>query len=197
MKLSKSFYDRDTLKVAQGLLGKHLIFKRGRKKIVGRIVEAEAYCGLDDLASHASRGRTERNEIMFGPAGFVYVYMIYGMYHCLNIVTERKNYPAAVLIRALEIIQNPKNPSTPLRADKKQNKIIAAGPGKLCRYLGLTKKQNGLDITGDTLWVEDRGEKIAPKDVVKTTRIGVDYAKHCKDHKWRFYIKGSPSVSKK
>ncbi len=175
MKLPLSFYNRPTLKVAQDLLGKFLVRKVGNKKISGKIVEVEAYVGLDDLANHASRGKTPRNAVMFGPGGCVYVYLIYGMYHCLNFVTEEKDYPAAVLIRALEL----KNP-----LDKTAN-----GPGKLCRYLKIDKKLNGEELNGNKIWVEDRGIKISKKDIVKAKRIGVDYAKHCKDYLWRFYVK--------
>src|SRR3989304_8844863 len=101
--LSHSFYNRDTLQVAQQLLGCFLVRKMGRQVIRARIIETEAYRGEDDLASHASRGRTPRTETMYGEAGHAYVYMIYGMYHCLNILTEKKNVPAAVLIRAVTI----------------------------------------------------------------------------------------------
>src|SRR3989344_422605 len=102
-RLNKKFFNRPTVKVAQELLGKLLIRKIGRKIIRVRIIETEAYCGTRDLACHASKGLTERTKVMFGPAGFSYVYMIYGMYHCLNIVTEREGNPSAVLIRSAQI----------------------------------------------------------------------------------------------
>ena len=106
-RLDCKFFERPTVKVARELLGKFLVRKIGNRIIKARIIETEAYCGIKDLACHASKGLTERTKVMFGPAGFSYVYMIYGMYHCLNIVTEKEGNPAAVLIRAAEIL-NPK-----------------------------------------------------------------------------------------
>lgn len=182
MKLKRKFYNQDTLQVAQDLLGKFLIRKYRGKKYIGKIVETEGYCGYKDKASHASRGMTERNKVMFGKSGHVYIYMIYGMYYCLNIVTERDKYPAAVLIRAVEPVSN-KNLKT-------------NGPGKLCREFKIKKSLNGEDLLGDKIWIEDRGLKISKKDIIKAKRIGVDYAGKCKDYLWRFYIKGSKFVSK-
>ena len=165
MKLKKTFYERLTVVVAKDLIGKFLVHKTNDKILVAEITETEAYAGFEDKASHASRGKTPRNEIMFGPAGFAYVYLIYGMYYCLNIVTEKEGYPAAVLIRGLDY---PKSD----------------GPGKLCRELKITKENhNGLDLTGNVLWVEDRGVK---REVVALKRIGVDYAGECKNWLWRF-----------
>ncbi len=181
-KLPRSFYNQDTLKVAQELLGKYLVRKIGQRIETGIIVETEAYIGQDDDACHACRGKTKRNEVMFEKAGLTYVYMIYGMYFCLNIVTEKKGFPAAVLIRALESIDI-----------KKTN-----GPGKLCRWMKIDKELNGEDLVNSKrLWIEDRGEKIISKDIIKTARVGVDYAENSKHHPWRFYIKNNPFISKK
>lgn len=149
------------------------------------ITETEAYHGEDDLACHASRGRTARTEAMYGEPGHAYVYMIYGMYFCLNIVTERKNFPAAVLIRSAKI----ENIDI-----KKTN-----GPGKLCKFLKIDKKLNKWDLTrGEKLWIEFRdpsgfagsgkARKIQPPKIQKSKRIGVDYAKYCKEYLWRFGI---------
>lgn len=183
MKLSRSFYNQSTLNVARQLLGRFLIRKAGRKKIIGKIVETEAYVGLADKASHASRGKTLRTAIMFGQPGFAYVYMIYGMYYCLNIVTEREHYPAAVLIRAVEPVT--------------WRPIKSSGPGKVCQYFQIDKKINGADICGSKLWIEDRGLVVKDSQVVRAKRVGVDYAGEYKNKKWRFYIMDNPFVSKK
>lgn len=163
------------MKVAQDLLGYFLIRKIGNKIIRGIITETEAYVGEDDLASHASRGRTPRTETMYGEAGRVYVYMVYGMYHCLNVVTEKKDFPAAVLIRGIKIENTDY---------KKTN-----GPGKLCKFLKIDRKLNNWDMTKEEkLWIEP-GIKIKNSEIKKDKRIGIDYAKHCKEYLWRFYIK--------
>jgi len=175
MLLNKKFYQLDTLKVARNLLGCFLVRKIGNKVIRGMITETEAYVGEDDLASHASKGRTPRTEIMYGEAGRTYIYMIYGMYHCLNIVTEKKDFPAAVLIRGIKIEG----------VDYKKTN----GPGKLCKILQIDKKLNNKDIEKkEKLWIET-GMKVEESDIHKGERIGVNYAKHCKDYQWRFYIK--------
>jgi DNA-3-methyladenine glycosylase len=176
MPLPQSFYNRKTLIVAQDLLGKFLVRKIGNNNISGMITETEAYCGPNDLASHASRGRTPRTELMFGPPGHTYIYMIYGMYYCLNMVTEKKDYPAAVLIRGVKING----------IDYKKTN----GPGKLCKFLHIDKSLNGIDITsGEKLWIEDRGIKIKPSKILRTPRIGVDYAGKYKEKKWRYVLK--------
>lgn len=173
--LKKSFFQKNTLEVAQNLLGCFLMRRVGRKILRAQIVETEAYMGEDDLASHASKGRTARTELMFGEAGKAYVYLIYGMYHCLNIVTQKKNFPAAVLVRAVRI-EN---------VDYKKTN----GPGKVCRELKIDRKLNGHDITkGEKLWIEYPAQKISKKYIVAGRRIGVDYAGKSKDNLWRFYI---------
>ncbi len=199
--LKQNFYKHDTLTVAKDLLGKFVVRKIGGKKMVGKIVEVEAYCGPRDLASHASRGKTERTKIMFGHPGFAYVYMIYGMYYCFNIVTESHGYPAAVLIRAVESV-NDRN-----HRENRRNVInhipATNGPGKFCKAFRIDKKMNGVDICRNRarpvppLWIEDRGMKIKKADIVAAKRIGVEYAKEYKDKLWRFYIKRNEWVSKK
>jgi len=172
--LQEIFYRKNTLDVAKQLLGCFLVRKIGKKIIRGIITETEAYIGEDDLACHASRGRTKRTEIMYGEAGRAYVYMIYGMYHCLNVVTEKKDFPAAVLIRAIKIEG---------MDYKKTN-----GPGKLCRFLKIDRKLNNLDMAeGKSLWIE-RGDKIDSRLIKKSKRIGIDYARHCKHYLWRFIL---------
>lgn len=172
--LSKSFYHKDTLEVARGLLGCFLVRKIGRKVVRARIVETEAYVGEDDLACHASKGRTNRTEVMYGAAGHAYVYMIYGMYHCLNVVTEAKDFPAAVLIRAVEIEGVPRKETD--------------GPGKLCRFLGIDRSLNEWDITkGEKLWVES-GRESDDEAILSMKRVGIDYAEHCREYPWRFVL---------
>ena len=173
MKLPRQFYLQPTLKVAQELLGKYLVFK-GKS---ARIIETEAYIGENDQACHASKGRTKRTETMYLQGGHAYIYLIYGMYYCFNIVTEKAGFPAAVLIRALDL------PNTD-------------GPGKLCREFGLSKRQNGLDLTASELYIEDRparrsfsegGGDIAKK-ILKTPRVGVAYAGADAKKLWRFVL---------
>ncbi|MCX6763404.1 MAG: DNA-3-methyladenine glycosylase [Candidatus Moranbacteria bacterium] len=174
MVLKRNFYQKNTLDVAKNLLSCFLVRKINNKIIRARITETEAYIGEDDLACHASKGRTKRTEIMYGQAGHAYVYMIYGMYHCLNIVTEKKDFPAAVLIRAVKI-EN---------VDYKKTN----GPGKLCKVLKIDKKLNGWDLTKkEKIWIEN-GIKISKKNIKSAKRIGIDYAKHCRHYLWRFYI---------
>jgi DNA-3-methyladenine glycosylase len=159
----------------------------------GIILETEAYVGLEDQASHASRGLTPRNAVMFGPAGFAYVYVIYGMHHCLNAVTEREAYPAAVLIRALQPCEGVEL----MRARRRKQDVglLANGPGNLCQAFGIARGLNGIDLCGDVLFVEDQGS--SPAEIVVTTRIGVAYAGAWKDKPWRFYLADHPGVSKR
>ena len=169
MRLKREFFNRNTVLVAQELLGKFLVRKIGDKIIRARIIETEAYCGTKDLACHASKGLTERTKVMFGPAGFSYVYMIYGMYHCLNVVTEKRGNPSAVLIRAV-VIQNAKiktqnDSSFDKPVDNRLRKSVIHrfefknklnGPGILCRELRIDRKLNAVDLTkSKLLWIED------------------------------------------
>lgn len=173
--LPKKFYSRSTLKVAQELLGCFLVCEYRGKIWRAMITEVEAYHGEEDLACHASKGRTPRTEVMYSQPGHAYVYMIYGMYHCLNIVTEKKNFPAAVLIRAVKI------EGTDF---KKTN-----GPGKLCKFLKIDKKLNRWNLTkGKKLWLEKPAQNPAKRDIVAGRRIGIDYAKRCREYLWRFSI---------
>jgi DNA-3-methyladenine glycosylase len=191
MMLPQSFYNRNTLQVAQDLLGCFLVRRIGRKVIRAKIVETEAYNGPADLASHASRGKTERNKVMFGEPGIIYVYFTYGMHYMLNIVTEAKNYPAAVLIRAVELHRS-------RAAGQTRKKMITNGPAKLTKVLKIDKSFNGLPIytKKHSLWIESRAGDEKPP-IVKVKRIGINYAGKYKDKKWRFYIKDNKFVSKK
>lgn len=154
--LRRNFFNRPTVKVAKELLGKFLVRRQRGKTLALMITEVEAYDGFLDKASHASRGKTARNAPMFGPPGYWYVYLTYGMHWMLNIVTREKNYPAAILIRGIGGIN---------------------GPARLTQFLKIDKNLNDLPANKKTgLWIEDRGVRIAPTKVKKTPRIGVDYA---------------------
>jgi DNA-3-methyladenine glycosylase len=192
VKLSRSFYEQSTLDVAQQLLGKYLVRKHPDGTTVGRIVETEAYVGPEDKACHASRGRTPRTEVMFGRAGHAYVYLVYGMYDCLNLVTESVDYPAAVLIRAVEPVAGIELMKSRRRTERLHD--LASGPGKLCQAFAINRMLNGSDLCGKVLYLDDHGEPVSK--VVTTPRIGVDYAGPWKDKPWRFLIKGSAYVSR-
>ena len=170
--LPRVYFDRPTLTVARSLVGKYLIRCIEGREIAGKIVEVEAYVGSQDKACHAAKGRTQRTEVMFGPAGVAYVYLIYGMYHCLNVVTEREEFPSAVLIRAIEI-----------------DGELIDGPGRLCRELQIDRRLNRVDLTiGEFLWFEDRGASAKKGDVGIHPRIGVDYAGTWAKKLWRFRL---------
>ncbi len=188
-KLNRNFYNRPTVDVARDLLGKVIVYRSPRGRLSARIVEVEAYIGqANDPACHAARGKTARNEVMFGPAGHVYIYFIYGMYHCLNFVTERRGFPAAVLLRAAEPVEGESLMIRP-PSDRNPGRLLS-GPGRFCRAFGLTRDQNGLDLTGDHLYLEHRFDrKIA---VEQTSRIGISKGK---DHLWRFFDRDSKAVS--
>jgi DNA-3-methyladenine glycosylase len=192
VKLSRLFYQQSTLDVARQLLGKYLVRKHQDGTTVGRIVETEAYVGPEDRACHASRGRTARTKIMFGPAGYAYVYLVYGFHNMLNIVTEAVDFPAAVLIRAVEPVQGVELMRARRQTEQQQN--LASGPGKLCQAFAIDRKLNGDDLCGKVLYLEDRGEPVS--QVVTTPRIGVDYAGPWKDKPWRFLIRDNEFVSK-
>lgn len=200
--LPQRFYDRNTLDVAKDLLGKFLVYEDGKRKFAGRIIETEAYMGFDDRASHASKGITPRTALMYGRPGYWYIYLIYGFYLCLNVVAGDKNYPAAVLIRAVEPTEGIEEMHRN-RASKKGRPCpfynLTSGPGKLCQAFGIKKSLNGSRAfgKGGNLYIEDRGEKIKKTDIVSAKRIGVDYAGEWKDKKWRFYIRDSKFVSKR
>ncbi len=191
--LLRSFYGRDTITVAKDLLGKVLVRETPAGRMSMRIVETEAYCGPQDKACHASRGKTERNGVMFGEPGHAYVYFIYGMYYCLNLVTEQDGYPAAVLIRAGEPLEGV-DAMWARRKKAKKFEGLASGPGKLCMALDIDRALNGIDLCKKgPLYVEDGDPEV--RDIVSCRRIGVDYAGEYRDRPWRFYIRGSPFVS--
>jgi len=181
-KLERAFYNRDTVIVARELLGKYLVHvSRGIERI-GRIVEDEAYLGTHDLAAHSAKGLTERTKVMFGPPGYAYVYLIYGMYYCMNVVTEREGHASAVLLRAIEPVENV--------SGKTQ------GPGLLCKSMEIDRRLNAHDLVSDDLYIADplKDEHLI---IVSRPRVGVTYAKHWQRRLLRFYIKDNPFVSKK
>jgi len=223
MKLERDFFIRPTLKVAQELLGKLIVRKYHNKLLIGRIVETEAYIGPKDKASHAYCKKeqppkeklkiihqnwsrienhledkdkflkrilklkkakvTKRNLAEYLKGGHIYIYLVYGNYYQLNITTYLEGYPECVLIRSLEPVLNLKNPK---------------GPGRLCEELKLDARFWGYDLVqGKEIWLEDDGWRINKKDIVKTTRIGIDYAEEDALLKWRFYLKNNPWISKK
>jgi DNA-3-methyladenine glycosylase len=181
-KLPRSFYDRDTVLVAQDLLGKHLVHVVDGVKRVGRIVETEAYLGPHDLAAHSARGLTPRTKVMFGPPGHAYVYLIYGMHWCMNVVTEEEGHASAVLLRALEPVANLEGRTQ--------------GPALLCKAMGITGALTGHDLLSADLYIVDPGAA-PPVKIVKRPRIGVDYAGHWARRLLRFYVKGNPFISKR
>ena len=193
-KLAREFYIRPTLEVAKELLGKYIVRKFRGKKLVGKIVETEAYIGPKDKASHAYGGKvTERNKAEYLIGGHVYIYLVYGMYWQLNISTEEEGKPECCLIRALEPI-NLQSQISKLKTTSQKSNLLknpADGPGKLCRWLKLDKSFYGEDLTrSKRIWLEDRGEKIKPSQIEKTARIGIDYAgPYWSKRKWRFLIK--------
>lgn len=201
-KLPKSFYEEDTLKVAKNLLGKILVHRQAGQELAGKIVEVEAYIGAIDKAAHTyNNRRTNRTEVMFGPGGYAYIYLIYGMYYCMNVVTGREGEGTAVLIRALEPIkgieQMAQNRYKESLAHLPKSKIIGLtnGPGKLCQALGITKENYGDDLTGHRLYI-CQGEKQETLNIKSSKRINIDYAEEAKDFEWRFFLKGNSYVSK-
>jgi len=185
--LNRDFYARPAVEVARNCLGKILVHGR----TAGRIVETEAYLGVDDRAAHAWRGMTDRTRVIFGPPGYAYVYFIYGMYECLNFVAEPVGQAGCVLIRALEPVSGIATMQR-RRPAAKRVEDLASGPGKLTLALGITRKQNGADLTTSALQV--RGLRDEPTvEIATTPRIGIT---HCADWPLRFFIAGNRFVSR-
>lgn len=194
-KLTRDFYGRDTLTVARELLGKYLVRVVDGRALTVRLTETEAYIGRLDKACHAyNYKRTKRTETLFAPPGTAYLYLIYGMYTCLNLVTEVEGEPAAVLIRAGEPVTQADADAiavkrfgcTAAQMSGYQRKNFLNGPGKLCKGLSLTTSQNGLSLLGEELYVLDSGER--PQKIHVSKRIGIDYAEEAADFPWRFYL---------
>lgn len=199
-KIERSYYNSDSRTVAKSLLGTVLVHETAEGRMAARIVETEAYGGVTDQAAHSFGGRrTPRVEVMYGEAGFAYLFMIYGIHFCFNIVTNRREVPEAVLIRAVEPLCGIEQMAT-LRYGKpfetltrRERRHLTNGPGKLCQALGLNRQFNGVDLCGDTLYLEESDGSVFP--IVSTTRVGVDYAGPAKDYCWRFYIRENAYVS--
>lgn len=200
MTLPRAFYDRPTLDVARDLLGKVLVHRRNGVLTSGAIVEVEAYIGESDPACHAAPGRTRRNAPLYGPPGFSYVYLNYGIHCLVNVVSEAEHSPAAVLIRALEPLEGiPVMRRRRTRATKGRRRMaptaladhaLCRGPGNLTMAMGITLAENTLDLSGPRLWVEDRGIRVGP--VEWGPRIGIRVGTQ---HPWRAWVGGHRSVS--
>ena len=203
MKLGMEFYARETLQVAKELLGKIIVHEVNGVKVRGRIVETEAYIGSIDKACHAFGGkRTPRTEPLYGRPGIAYVYFIYGMYHCFNVITKEEESPEGILIRAAEPIEGLEEMSK-RRFDKSykeltkaQIKNLTSGPSKLCIAFSIDKECNKQDLCTSNLYIEEPAveEKF---EIIETKRVGIEYAEEAKDFLWRFYIKDNPWVSVK
>ncbi len=206
-RLKRAFFARDTLTVARDLLGRRLVRVLEGERVSGRIVETEAYIGEEDEASHASPGPTERNASMYKRPGYAYVYLIYGMYHCFNVVTEREGFPAAVLIRALEPLEGldgmrerrdrVEAGGTRSREDLRK---LTGGPGRLCQALAIDRRHDGADLCAaetsrQTLFLEV-GERVPDAAVVTSPRINVRGDDVAVSAPWRFYVEGNPCVSR-
>lgn len=195
--LRRTFYVRDVLEVARDLLGMTLVRETrdgdGRtRRLAGRIVEVEAYDGEDDLACHASRGRTKRTEPMFGEAGHAYVYFVYGMHCCLNVVTGPVGYPAAVLIRAVEPLEG----SETMERGRARPERIGSGPGRLTRAFRIGLSLNRADLCVPGPFYIERGRPVPGRLVVRGPRVGVEYAGLWSRKPWRFGVRDSPSLSR-
>nr|WP_303740752.1 DNA-3-methyladenine glycosylase [Lutispora saccharofermentans] len=202
IKLNRSFYGENAVDLSKQLLGKYLVHIVRNEELIGRIAEVEAYMGYGDKAAHSYKGkRTARTEVMYGEEGHAYVYFIYGMYYCLNVVAAEKEVAQAVLIRAVEPVKgveymaNYRYGKAIEELKKSQIKNLTNGPGKLCRAFNITKECNGEDLTGDRLFICENQKQEEPFEIVKTKRIGIDYAEEARDFPWRFYIKDNPYVS--
>ena len=198
-RLPHSFYIReDVLQISKDLLGKHLVTNFAGQLTVGKIVETEAYRGPDDKACHAYQNRyTNRTKIMFEEGGMIYVYLCYGIHHLFNVVTAKKGMPHAVLIRAIEPINN----IDLMLERRKLSKLkpqLSAGPGVMSKALGITTQHTGLSLLEEDspIWIEDTEERILESDIIASPRVGVDYAEECALWDWRFRIKGSKWTSK-
>lgn len=193
--LTREFYARDALEVAPDLLGRWLIREHAEGLVVARIVEVEAYRGLDDPASHAFKGPTPRNRVMFGPPGHLYVYLIYGLHHCANVVCGDHGVPHAVLLRAVEVVDG-----APLAARRRgislpaRKGTLAGGPGRLGQALAIDRRDDGVDLLVGAVRLT-AGEPVADAGVLSGPRVGVDYAGEAASWPWRFAVAGCAEVS--
>jgi len=192
-RLDMNFYNTDSVTLAKALLGKLLVHETDEGQASGIIVETEAYMGETDAAAHTYKNRrTKRTEVMFGPGGFAYVYLIYGMYHCLNVTANKPDIPQAVLIRALEPVGGIGLMEQRRNTTKLKN--LCSGPGKLCRALAVDMTLNGEDFSGDKLYIENSMESVS---IQESKRINIGYSGEAQEYLWRFTVKDSPFVSQK
>ena len=195
MKLENSFYcNTDVVDISKKLLGKVLVTNLSNHLTSGIIVETEAYAGIFDRASHAfNNKRTKRTEIMYKNGGIAYVYLCYGIHNLFNVITNVKDVPHAVLIRAIEPLEGIKEMYRRRKISKKYH--LTDGPGKLTQALGIDKNCNGKSLQSDTIWIQDTGIKFLEKDILSSTRIGVDYAGKDAKLLYRFHVKDNKWVS--
>jgi DNA-3-methyladenine glycosylase len=194
-RLSRDFFARDTLAVARELLGQRLVRVLDGARLSGRIVEVEAYVGEEDQACHARCGRTERNAPMYGPPGHAYVYFVYGMHHCLNVVTGREGYPAAILIRALEPLEGIEGMRA--RRGGRPDRQLTSGPARLCQALEVDRQFDGADLCApDALLFLERDAAIPANAVAASPRVGVRGNEVAITIPWRFYIRDNRYVSR-
>jgi DNA-3-methyladenine glycosylase len=188
------FYARPALDVARDLLGLVLVRRSPEGTVAGRIVEVEAYVGIEDRASHAWRGRTPRNSVMFGPPGHAYVYFIYGMHWCLNFVSDADGVPSAVLLRGVEPLEGIERMRA-RRPKARKDQQLTSGPARLCQAFAVTGELNGADLcaSGSVLYVEDR--RLGHSPIIAVPRVGVDYAREWAAKPFRLYDASSPYVS--
>lgn len=192
--LTRSFFLQDAVTLAPQLLGKVLTHRTPEGTASGRIVEVEAYAGPEDKGAHSFGGRrTARTEVLYGPGGFAYVYLIYGFHSCFNVVADLEGRPQVVFIRALQPVEG--IDLMRRRRGVEKAEALCSGPGKLCAALGITREQYGLDLLGDTLFLED-GPRVPPEQILCSPRVNIDYAEEYREKPWRFYLKDSPFVSK-
>ena len=195
-KLQRSFYTRPTLIVALDLLGKYLVRHSKGRRLVARIVEVEGYRGSIDPAAHTYRGKTKRNEVMYWGGGHLYVYFTYGMHFCANVVTGEQESGEAVLIRAVEPVEGidvmERNRFGSAKKLEPTRRSLSNGPAKLCQALSIGRKENGIDLLGDEIYIL-QAPPISPSAVGRTGRIGIT---HGREKKWRFFMKGNQWVSR-
>ena len=191
MKCQREFYLRNGLEVAKDLIGKKLVHNSPEGLTSGIIVETEAYMGAIDAAAHSYKGLTERTKIQYGVGGYAYVYLIYGMYACFNVVANIEEIPECVLIRALQPIDGIE--LMKIRRKKNNLRDLCSGPGKLTQAMGITKNHYGKDLCDDEIFIE---EKIFNPPITATKRINVDYAGDAANYLWRFILTDNEFISK-
>lgn len=198
MRLAQGFFARDTLVVARDLLGRRLVRVLDGVRVSGKIVETEAYIGEKDDACHASPGLTERNASMYGPAGHAYVYLIYGMYHCFNIVTGQEGFPAAVLVRALEPLEGLESMRARRgRVGARDVRKLTSGPGRLCQALAIDRRHDGADLCApEASLFLTVGDPVPDTAVATSPRVNVRGDEAAVSAPWRFYAEGNPHVSR-